>query len=399
LAVAPLPWWSQVVRRQGLAFVVAGVLGVAAWGSGQFLQAGWRPLAGATFWPASALLGLLYPEVVVRVPERVLGTPQFQVAIDPACSGYEGMGLVTLLLLVYLWLFRAHVRFPRAFLLLPLGLLASWIANVLRITLLIALGSSVWPALAAGGFHSQAGWLAFVTVGFGLIMGTHRSPFWTTAATPAVRTPAASTAVALVAPLVALLASAMLTTAFSSGVEWLYPLRLVVGGAILWRFRTCYTRLGWRWSWAAVAMGGVIFGVWLLLAPTADSGQTALAQGLAQLPAGLALGWIACRVVGAVLIVPLAEELAFRGYALRKLSGQEMVDLNPGRWTWGAVALSSLLFGAIHARWAAGTVAGLGYALIAIRRGRLADAIVAHMTTNGLLAVWVLALREWSLWA
>src|SRR5262249_16043925 len=28
LAVAPLPWWRQVVRRQGLAFVVAGVLGV-----------------------------------------------------------------------------------------------------------------------------------------------------------------------------------------------------------------------------------------------------------------------------------------------------------------------------------------------------------------------------------
>jgi hypothetical protein len=90
------------------------VVGGGIWLSGQLTQAFWPPLAGATFWLARVCLGLLYSDVVVRVPERVLGTPQFQVAIDPACSGYEGIGLVTLLLLFYLWLFRAHLRFPRA---------------------------------------------------------------------------------------------------------------------------------------------------------------------------------------------------------------------------------------------------------------------------------------------
>ena len=65
---------------------------------------------------------------------------------------------------------------------------------------------------------------------------------------------------------------------------------------------------------------------------------------------------------------------------------------------WRAVALSSLLFGLLHGRWLAGTAAGVGYALLLTRRGRLADAVLAHMTTNALIAAMVIVQHRWALW-
>ena len=61
--------------------------------------------------------------------------------------------------------------------------------------------------------------------------------------------------------------------------------------------------------------------------------------------------------------------------------------------------MSSLLFGALHGRWVAGTLAGMAYGLVYHRRGELTDAVVAHGVTNGLIAVAVLAMGAWSLWA
>jgi membrane protease YdiL (CAAX protease family) len=56
-------------------------------------------------------------------------------------------------------------------------------------------------------------------------------------------------------------------------------------------------------------------------------------------------------------------------------------------------------FGALHGRWLAGTLAGLCYALALYRRGRLGDAVLAHATTNALIAADVLATGTWSLWS
>jgi CAAX prenyl protease-like protein len=97
--------------------------------------------------------------------------------------------------------------------------------------------------------------------------------------------------------------------------------------------------------------------------------------------------------------VPFAEELAFRGYLLRRLMAEDFETVPIGRFTWPALLLSSLAFGALHGeRWLAGTLAGLIYGLAMARRGKLADAVVAHATTNALLAVWVLLSNQWQLW-
>ena len=104
------------------------------------------------------------------------------------------------------------------------------------------------------------------------------------------------------------------------------------------------------------------------------------------------------RILGSVITVPIAEELAFRGYALRRLISSDFDKISPRRFTWLSFLLSSLLFGALHGRRLAGTVAGMFYALAMYRRGRVEDAIMAHATTNALIAAEVLIFGHWNLW-
>jgi CAAX prenyl protease-like protein len=101
------------------------------------------------------------------------------------------------------------------------------------------------------------------------------------------------------------------------------------------------------------------------------------------------------------VIVPLAEELAFRGYLLRRIVRDDFweVDLATASRHPLAVLGSSLVFGALHGAFIAGTLAGIAYALVLRRRGRLGDAIVAHAITNALLVVYTLVTGDWSLMA
>ena len=97
--------------------------------------------------------------------------------------------------------------------------------------------------------------------------------------------------------------------------------------------------------------------------------------------------------------MPVAEELAFRGFLIRRLLSPYFESLSPREYSVAAVLISSLLFGLLHGeRWLAGTFAGLFYAVAFLRRGRIGDAVVAHATTNSLLAAWVLANGKWHLW-
>ena len=136
----------------------------------------------------------------------------------------------------------------------------------------------------------------------------------------------------------------------------------------------------------------------MLLEPAGGNSPAGLAEGFAQVPTGLIVVWVGVRVLGSVLTVPIAEELAFRGYVLPKLVAYNFATVRPGQYTWVACLVSSILFGVLHGRWLAGTLAGIGYALALRHRGQLADAVVAHMTTNALIATYVLSHQAWSLW-
>jgi CAAX prenyl protease-like protein len=124
---------------------------------------------------------------------------------------------------------------------------------------------------------------------------------------------------------------------------------------------------------------------------------SSLGTALAALPPVDRFAWLAVRITGSVLVIPLVEELAFRGFLLPWLVSPDFERVSPRAWTWPAVILSSLAFGAIHEQWILGTLAGMIFAAARIRRGRLSDAVLAHVVANAVVATAALSGR-WYLW-
>ena len=302
-------------------------------------------------------------------------------------------------LALYLWLFREHVRFPQAFLPFPIGAVAIWLANVLRLAGLVAIGTSYSPRLALGGFHSQAGWMSFTGLALGFVFVTHRTQFFARLGRDRPAEKLNPVAAALLVPFLVLMASAMVTALFSQGFDSLYPGKVLVTAASIAWFYLIYRRWDWSWSWSSIGIGVVVFMGWMLLEPLASDVNSTIGASVAALRPSGAVGWVSSRVIGSVLIVPLVEEMAFRGVLPRRLAAADFESVEAGRFNWMAFLLSSIAFGLLHGRWLAGMLAGGAYALAFYRRGKLGDAVIAHMTTNGMIAVYVLATGAWSLWS
>jgi exosortase E/protease (VPEID-CTERM system) len=386
-------------RRAPGTLVTAAAVGAAALAAGKITDRGWYPLGYLTLRVVAALVGLIASDPVSEPARFLVGTKRFSVEIARQCSGYQGIGLVWVFLGAYLWLFRGALRFPRALLLLPIGAVLVWLANAARIAALIAIGTWVSPAIALGGFHSYSGWLLFCAVALGLAAVARRARFFAVAT--ACDEPYDNPTAAYLIPLVAGVATSMLTAAFSTGgLDAFYPLRVVATGGVLWFFWRKYRVLRWTVSWTAIAAGIVVFLLWIALEPrhpgTASAGT--IPGALAHVPPGALAVWLLLRVVGSVVTTPLAEELAFRGYLTRRFIAADFETVPFSRFSWLSFLGSSLLFGAMHHRLLAGTLAGAVYALALYRRGELADPVVAHATTNAMIATYVLTTGTWSLW-
>ena len=103
------------------------------------------------------------------------------------------------------------------------------------------------------------------------------------------------------------------------------------------------------------------------------------------------LVWLLFRMIGTSILVPYAEELAFRGFFQNWLAAWFR---NP----WFALAVTSIAFGFVHSNVLAGALAGLAYGLVKIHRQNIWDAIFSHALTNFLLALYVLVTGYWSFW-
>jgi exosortase E/protease (VPEID-CTERM system) len=413
-ALAPFAVWRLVVRRtQGLPFyaILPAAAAVAAIKASQLL---WAPAAGLTFRLVRALLHPLLPELQSDPTTLVLGTGQFAVQVSEICSGLEGIGLLLAFCAGWLWLFRRDYYFPRALLIVPFGVLVMFLLNAVRIAAIVLIGNAGYDRVAILGFHSQAGWIAFNLTAFGIAVLAHRTPWLSrvahharTAAPDTRDAPDAASAksaaaanptAAYLMPLLAILAAGMVSHALSAGFEFLYPLRFVAALAALWCYRRGYADVDLRWSWRGPAVGVLVFCLWVAAAAVLIHPEGAPAA-LTTLPEPLRAVWIACRVIAAVGTVPLAEELAYRGYLLRRLVSPRFESVRFSAARWPALVLSSFAFGLMHgALWLPGIAAGLAYGALAVRTDKLGESIAAHGTTNALLAAYVLIFDRWQLW-
>ena len=194
-----------------------------------------------------------------------------------------------------------------------------------------------------------------------------------------------------------------LAGAIGMDARWWYAVRsLLSAGLLVWFWRG-YGELrsvaGVRlldWVMAG-AVGVAVFVLWINLAfEPLTFGRS---PGFDPRNNG-AIDWalVAARLVGAVVLVPVIEELFWRSLVMRWIQAPDFLAVEPARVGVKALAMSAVLFGVEHHLWFAGVIAGLAYGWIYIRTGNLWTAIASHAVTNSLLGGWVLYTQTWEFW-
>jgi len=108
--------------------------------------------------------------------------------------------------------------------------------------------------------------------------------------------------------------------------------------------------------------------------------------------------FLAVRIYGLVVMVPIMEEIFWRSFLLRYLTDHNFTRLQVGTFSafalWVMVAASAIA----HPEWPVAIVASLAFAFWLKRTRNLFAAIVAHATGNAALGGFVLATGKWQYW-
>jgi len=194
-----------------------------------------------------------------------------------------------------------------------------------------------------------------------------------------------------------------------------YALQAAVGAVVLWVAKP------WRYyrfpavrqlPWAVI-VGVTVCALWIL--PESDwmkafgrfqefygrygmrhAGGTTRGSPFAPEQCGWALAVV--RLLGSAVVIAVAEEFFWRGFLMRWLSGKDFLSTVPGAISGFALISSSVLFALEHDRWVMGFAAGVMYGWLYRRTGNLWIAIAAHMITNYLLGLYVLAWGAYRFW-
>ncbi len=189
--------------------------------------------------------------------------------------------------------------------------------------------------------------------------------------------------------------------------RWLYPLQAGASAlalAFLWRHyselradrRAAARPAHWLLS---IGVGLAVFVLWIALTePWMRVGEPVAAFVPVQADGSLQWGLIALRGMGAVLVVPLIEELFWRSFLMRWIDNRDFLAHAPQHTSLYALLASSAVFALGHDLWLAGLLAGLAFGALYRHTGRIWHAVAAHAVANLALAVWVVHQRAWGFW-
>jgi CAAX protease family protein len=183
---------------------------------------------------------------------------------------------------------------------------------------------------------------------------------------------------------------------------WIYPLQTLLCAALLIYFRRQYKFQRLRQPILALAIGLLIFFLWI--APQQFLGFPSRKVGFNPdaLAAEPALYWatLALRFLRLVVVVPLMEEIFWRGFLLRYLVAEDFELIRFGTFTWFSFATVTLAFCFSHSvpDWPVALVAGALYNIVAYRTRSLPACVLSHALTNLALGCWIVATRQWGFW-
>ncbi len=190
--------------------------------------------------------------------------------------------------------------------------------------------------------------------------------------------------------------------------EWLAPLRFLLVAATIAVFsrRVLPRRVGF--PAASILLGAAVCVVWIApdlvwpgyrdLAPFHNA-LTGIARSTLPLRLRGKAWFIAIRMAESAVLIPILEELFWRGWLMRWLIRPEFESVPLGKYTAASFWAVALLFASEHGPyWDVGLLAGLAYNGWMVRTRNLADCILAHAVTNALLGAYVLFFNQWQYW-
>jgi CAAX prenyl protease-like protein len=183
---------------------------------------------------------------------------------------------------------------------------------------------------------------------------------------------------------------------------WLFPLQtFICAGVLIWYWRQ-YDFHGLKRVLFTLAIGLLVFVLWI--SPQAFFGFGARTEGFnpetfAGQPAAY---WstVLLRFLRLVIVVPLVEEIFWRGFLLRYFIDDKFDTVPFGAFSWLSFAVVTVGFTFAHssADWVAAAVTGALYNFVAYRTKSLASCVLAHAVTNLLLGVWIMNTKQWGFW-
>jgi uncharacterized protein len=188
----------------------------------------------------------------------------------------------------------------------------------------------------------------------------------------------------------------------SSPEFWIYPAQTLFCGMLLLWFWREYELRAPRQTVLTIAVALFVFVFWIApveffgFAPRLDGFNP---EALSGQPAAYWMT-IVFRFLRLVVIVPLVEEIFWRGFALRYFVSEKFHTVPMGAFSWLSFAVVTVGFGLSHARedWIAAVVTGALYNCVAYRTKSLTSCILAHAVTNLFLGLWIMKTRQWGFW-
>jgi CAAX prenyl protease-like protein len=184
---------------------------------------------------------------------------------------------------------------------------------------------------------------------------------------------------------------------------WIYPLQTIFVSALLIYFWREYDFGRPRRIGFALLIGIVVFIVWI--SPQAVFGFASRTLGFNPV---LLFGlrspfyWLelVLRFARLIVVVPLIEEIFWRGFVLRFLIDEKFERVALGAFSWFSFVVVTVGFALSHSPpdWPAALVAGAAYNAVAYRTKSLSSCVVAHAATNLLLGLWIMQTKQWGFW-
>jgi CAAX prenyl protease-like protein len=184
-----------------------------------------------------------------------------------------------------------------------------------------------------------------------------------------------------------------------------YSAKLVIVIGLLWRCRSTWRDLrplpGPATALLGVLLGLLVAALWIgldgLYPALPFLGQRAGFDPGAMAPATRWV-FIAVRMLGLAVVVPIVEELFWRSFLIRWLIDPNFLHVPIGRVTPMAAAVTSVLFALVHPEWLPALLTGLLWAWLLWQSKSLFACALSHAVANLALGLYVIVTGDWKYW-